>query len=98
MFDNNLFFLFLFQNSTQACRCLETLSKDGNYKQQSQTLMPNTEQMSFVFFVCSSDPGAADGARQRVASEGAAENLFSRVGRNTTVCTLCTPTKQCMMC
>lgn len=69
------------QNSTQACKCLQTLTKNGNYKQWSPRVVPYVKQTLFVLlpFVFSADPGAADGAWLRVAHQGAAEKLFSCV-------------------
>lgn len=47
-----LFYSFLFQNSSQACKCLQTLSKNGNYKQWNQRLTPYPEQRPLVIIFC----------------------------------------------
>lgn len=41
-----------FQNSVQACRCLQTLSKNGNYcqKQRNNNAIPHRKQILFVIF------------------------------------------------
>lgn len=56
--------------------------------------IPRAEAAS-DYFLCSSDPGAADGSGLCAASEGAAENVFTGVSLNSAVCTVCTPTEQC---
>lgn len=53
-------------------------------------------QILFVNFMCSSDPGAADGARLCAAPEGAPENpnrCVDRAGHDTPLCAVCTSTK-----
>lgn len=86
-----------FQNSAQACRCLQCLSENGDYSSGRLFILYLKQILLITSHMCSSDAGTADGAGLFVTAEGAAEVVYSGVDGicpNTAVHTVCTPTQQ----